>query len=239
MMFNYLNDFYKLKKKLIIVFIVLVILIFFSIATFFILLSVSNSVNDLSESFKEFQAIPKPEKPLFIPFIGPVKVVADNNCPTVLTLKLFQMIEDHGVKLSNETKIQFVNQILITAKKYELDPILFGAMIARESNFNVDAVSSANALGPGQVVPKWHQEKLKARGIKAENLKSIKYGVDVAGEIVREYLNLNNDDYVFAFSSYVGSGGYRLDYIESIFNIYNETHRKFEESNLYFVCSKI
>jgi soluble lytic murein transglycosylase-like protein len=229
------------KNKIIIFSIVISALFILTLVFLALTLSgISSDLKDVIKSIEEFDIKLELEKqkPQFIPQLESVKYDYDT-CATLTSLKILQMIEKHGVALAGKEKIQFANQILTTSKKFDLDPIFLAALIARESNFNVNAVSTANALGPGQVIPKWHKEKLEARGIEAEGLKTIQHGVDVSGEVIREYLDKNNDDYVFALHSYVGSNGYRLDYIQSIFKIYNEAQKSFDESKVYFICSKI
>lgn len=55
--------------------------------------------------------------------------------------------------------------ILLTSEKYELDPLLIGAIVFTESRYNDQAISSAGALGLMQLMPSTASELALKKGL--------------------------------------------------------------------------
>lgn len=69
---------------------------------------------------------------------------------------------------------------------YNIDPLLILSLISVESRFNVFAVSSSNALGLTQVIPKWHKEKIKGSNLFDIN-SNIRIGTQVLYKCLEDY----------------------------------------------------
>ncbi len=77
---------------------------------------------------------------------------------------------------------------LKTAFKYarlnSLDPLLILAVIHVESRFNTKAKSNKGAIGPMQVIPRWHPDE-----VREVKLDSIDGGVRAGSAILRKYIS--------------------------------------------------
>src|SRR5690606_40470885 len=71
---------------------------------------------------------------------------------TVSSKSLEKFIAKKNPWLSSEKKTQYAAFIDIYSQRYNLDPKIVTALIARESSFKYDAVSSAGAKGLGQLM---------------------------------------------------------------------------------------
>jgi hypothetical protein len=161
-----------------------------------------------------------------------------HDCESVVSLKILHIMDTANPTLTGEEKAIYLESIVVSARKYDVNPVLVGALIARESHFDSDAVSKAGAKGPMQVIPKWHPEKLKQRGIDADGLHDIKHNIDIGTQIIREYTDHHNGDYILGLLKYVGRDGYHWSYINDIINIMNKAHAMAEEKNLTQICGK-
>lgn len=131
------------------------------------------------------------------------------------------IIETYNKNLTNEEKILIADAIIFGSRKHNLDSTLVTALIARETNFRKDAVSSVNAIGLMQVsffsYPK-HQEQLKKRNITFDDYKvSERYQVDIGCEILADILRIKKGNLVDGLTMYVG--GKHNGYIDDIFKI--------------------
>ena len=66
-----------------------------------------------------------------------------------------------------------------------LDPYLVLGLIKHESCFNSKAKSKHGAIGYTQVIPRWHQKKIKGR-----NLYNPSVSIDVGTSIMKEYIKM-------------------------------------------------
>ena len=57
----------------------------------------------------------------------------------------------------NEAK-EFANWIVLSADKHGVDQVLLTSIVATESSFRKDAVSSKGAIGPAQIMPRYWEE---------------------------------------------------------------------------------
>jgi soluble lytic murein transglycosylase-like protein len=74
------------------------------------------------------------------------------------------------------------------------------ALISVESRFDVFAKSSAGALGLAQIIPYWHQDKL--RGLDVYDPKT---NIDVGAKILSQYKQISNNNLNNALKRYNGS----------------------------------
>jgi soluble lytic murein transglycosylase-like protein len=93
-------------------------------------------------------------------------------------------------------------QIVKESKRHNFDPIVFVALIHVESNWLPHVVSSANACGLTQVIPKW------SKGYTCKQLKNPKTSIKVGSRIFGYWLNkYAKGDYYKALCGY--NAGFR------------------------------
>jgi len=104
-------------------------------------------------------------------------------------------------------------QILVQAKKYDIDPALAFAIIRQESAFTVDARSHTGALGLMQVMPRTAQQLAKGLDIQINHTfdilditKNLQFGM----KYLRKSLNHYNNNPVLATAAY-NAGFYRVN----------------------------
>ena len=131
--------------------------------------------------------------------------------------RLHAIMDKSNRKLTKAQKREYTKYITKYAKKYDLSPILIAAIIHRESNFINKTTSSVGAVGPMQVWPKWHKEKMKKYKLNREHLYSTNYGILMGCEILREYIDMENGDFRAALYRYVG--GKHHGYVKDIFRM--------------------
>ena len=91
--------------------------------------------------------------------------------------------------LNNSEANNIVNATFSMSDKYNIDRYLLLGLIEHESSFNKNARSSANAIGLTQVVPRWHQSKIKKVSEKNnEKLNSVNTNIEVGTMILKEQL---------------------------------------------------
>jgi len=94
-------------------------------------------------------------------------------------------------------------QILKYSSEYRLPPNLIIHIINRESGFRPLITSKAGALGLMQVIPKWHEEKLKEMKISKDEVYYIDNNIKLGCWIFREYFD-QTGDIEKALKKYVG-----------------------------------
>lgn len=108
-----------------------------------------------------------------------------------------------GAKAITEQKAaRIVTSAYSYAAEYEIDPLLVLAVAKNESGFRDKVTSSAGAKGMMQVIPKYHQDKLKKR-----DPYKISVSIEVGTMIIKEYLNSANNNMRRALNKYSGGGG--------------------------------
>ena len=93
------------------------------------------------------------------------------NTKTYFDVNLSEDLQDH---------------IFEECKKYDIDPAIVVAMIAKESVYNPDAIGDGgNSLGLMQIQPRWHRERMKKLG--TTNLfnpyQNVTVGIDLLAEL--------------------------------------------------------
>ena len=93
-----------------------------------------------------------------------------------------------------------------TANEYSVTPSLLYAIARRESLFDPEAESAANALGLMQVTPKTGKEIAKKLQLKTfkpkEDLKKVDHNLLISGSYVDSLIDYHNEDLVKVISSY-------------------------------------
>lgn len=112
----------------------------------------------------------------------------------------------------NATKI--VTSAYSYAEQYEIDPLLVLAVAKNESGFRPKVTSTSGAKGLMQVIPRYHQDKLRKR-----DPYKISVSIEVGTMIIKEYLNLANNNMRRALNKYSGGGGKRY------YGKINKTHK--------------
>ena len=110
------------------------------------------------------------DKPVNVVRIHPVsaeKIVAENlpKLPTTKELKLTKAITSIYKHINHQEAVRVVQLTFKHAKKHNISPTLALGLIAAESSFKNNAVSSVGAMGYTQVYPKYHREKIKNRDL--------------------------------------------------------------------------
>lgn len=87
------------------------------------------------------------------------------------------------------------------SKKTSLDPFLLLAVIECESNFNIQAISRAGAVGLTQIIPKFHKNKLNS----GESFYNMDVSIRVGSEILSEYIEQENGNVIKGLQKYNGN----------------------------------
>lgn len=110
----------------------------------------------------------------------------------------------NNVEISNSNltqKQQIEDAVLKASRKYGVDANLIKAVIKTESNFKVNAVSSAGAKGLMQIMP----ANFKSLGI--TNPFDIYQNIDGGTKLLKEYMDRYNGDVEMALMAYNGGPG--------------------------------
>jgi len=125
----------------------------------------------------------------------------------------------------NKERVDALSEYLVNASmKYGIPPLLMASIIKRESNFKDDAVGSvlpsgARAKGLGQVLWRWHKEKVYDLGYDTiDALFLPEVNIDVATLAFKEFYDRNGGNVVRALTGYVG--GNHPGYVNDVMNTY-------------------
>ncbi len=114
------------------------------------------------------------------------------------------IVQETKGKVAHATAAKYVSYAYEAGKKWEVDPLLLLAIMKPESNYRQSARNKSGASGLMQVIPKWHREKIKGR-----NIFNPKTNIDVAAQILNEYLNWHGESLHAAIKRYSGGAGKR------------------------------
>ena len=112
------------------------------------------------------------------------------------------ILDKYGNELSTAKAQAIANQIVLTSIDMKISPETLVGLIAAESRFKTTARSKHGALGLTQVMPRWHQNKLKGR-----NLFRIQDAVEVGAMVLKDCLEDNGGNLRKALGCYNGSKG--------------------------------
>lgn len=120
----------------------------------------------------------------------------------------------------------YADAILASAKRWKLHPNLIACVIYRESSFNPVAVSRVGAVGPMQIILKYHMDKLQMRGWSKQDALYLANNIDLGSQIIREYFD-QKGNIQEALSKYVGDTSKKhLDYVTDILKMFTESLNK-------------
>lgn len=91
-------------------------------------------------------------------------------------------------KISPDTAKIIVEKSIVASKKHEVDPFLLLALMGQESSYNPKAVSSFNAQGLMQVIPKWHGKTMLKVGVPNILSASIGKQIELGTAVFKEFL---------------------------------------------------
>ena len=111
--------------------------------------------------------------------------------------------------MSFKESMWWTRNIVESSNKNNIDPIMYLSVIEEESGFNVKAVSSAGAIGPAQVMPRYWSHLC--------NLKDPECNIEAGAHVLSTYINdcgqvdcglmmYNIGDRNYKNGKYLGSG---------------------------------
>lgn len=129
-------------------------------------------------------------------------------------------------------KEQIVKTVNVECTKVGIPPLLVLCLIKEESNFNPLAHNSLNATGLMQVIPKYHQDKIKENRWSKKEVFYIKNNIKLGTMILKQYFD-EKGDIVSGLQKYVGALHKKKasQYIENIINNYITLQIKFQQED--------
>lgn len=109
-------------------------------------------------------------------------------------------------RVSSEALERFVRLAYSAGQMTKIDPLLILAVMAVESSFNPIAESVMGAKGLMQVIPQFHQDKLRTAHGAELNVLDPETNILVGAKVLREYASKTRGDYAAALGMYAGSG---------------------------------
>ena len=106
-------------------------------------------------------------------------------------IKLAKAIDRIYKNVSYSEALSIVKVTYIYARKHSIKPTLALGLIAAESGFNRRARSAHGAIGYTQVVPKWHQDKIKGRNLEDLHV-NIQVGMKVLSDCFKKFKGNTN-----------------------------------------------
>ncbi len=106
-------------------------------------------------------------------------------------IKLAKAIDRIYKNVSYSEALSIVKVTYIYARKHSIKPTLALGLIAAESGFNRRARSAHGAIGYTQVVPKWHQDKIKGRNLEDTHV-NIQVGMKVLSDCFKKFKGNTN-----------------------------------------------
>ena len=137
--------------------------------------------------------------------------------------KLTRMIMELQPTTEHFKMLEYKAAILQASQKWSVPPLLIASMVMRESSFKPNKIGSklpsgTRCLGPMQIHPGAHKDKLAARHIKPRDLQDVTINIDVGAEVLREYLDRFDWNIKKSLIAYVG--GKHLDYVNDVLSCY-------------------
>lgn len=123
--------------------------------------------------------------------------------------------ENSHNKVSEAKANRIVDYAYEYAAEHALDPLVILSILKNESGFREKVRSKEGATGMMQVIPRWHKAKINGR-----DPSNMRVSIDVGAQILREYLDLSNNDLGKALNRYSGGGG------KGYYNKVAGTHKK-------------
>jgi soluble lytic murein transglycosylase-like protein len=121
----------------------------------------------------------------------------------------YQMLAEFLAKryrVSSEAVERFIHLAYSAGQVTKLDPLLILAVMAVESSFNPIAESVMGAKGLMQVIPQFHQDKLRTAHGTELNVLDPETNILVGAKVLREYASRTGNDLAAALGLYGGTG---------------------------------
>lgn len=111
--------------------------------------------------------------------------------PTIQVVRAKTYIQHVNKSLPDEDAVKFATYVVNYASAFKLDLPVFLALLRVESTFKPESLSSAGAVGLAQVVPKWHQQRIKEARTKVDaySLYEPRLNLYVGAWVLREYID--------------------------------------------------
>lgn len=109
-------------------------------------------------------------------------------------------------QVSSEALERFIRLAYSAGQMTKIDPLLLLAVMAVESSFNPIAESGMGAKGLMQVIPQFHQDKLRTVQGAELNVLDPETNILVGAKVLREYASKTGGNYAAALGMYVGAG---------------------------------
>jgi soluble lytic murein transglycosylase-like protein len=109
-------------------------------------------------------------------------------------------------RVSSEALERFIQLAYSAGQMTKLDPLLILAVMAVESSFNPVAESEMGAKGLMQVIPHYHQDKLRTAHGRELNVLDPETNILVGAKVLREYASRTGNNLAAALGLYVGAG---------------------------------
>lgn len=135
---------------------------------------------------------------------------------------LLKSIDHLNPYVDPQIKDQIVKSLIEECESQKLPPLLILCLIKEESNYNPMVENSLGAIGLMQIIPKYHQDKIKKLNLNKYELFHIRNNIILGTQILRQYFDQNNNDIVKGLQKYVGATirSNAGQYIENIINNY-------------------
>ena len=78
---------------------------------------------------------------------------AESNPVSLIQAVLANYIQERNTSMDEAESSDLANTIIQYSYQYQVDPLVMGALFAQESNFHQSSISSAGAIGIGQIMP--------------------------------------------------------------------------------------
>lgn len=127
-------------------------------------------------------------------------------------------LQDH-YKVSHSETVQIVSSVFKYSDAHNMAPELVFSIIDNESGFKPRAQSSRGARGLMQVLPVYHQDKIRVDGGSNDLLWKTDFNIKIGTRIFQEYLNKSRGNVREALARYNGSYGTNSGYPEKILRI--------------------
>jgi soluble lytic murein transglycosylase-like protein len=109
-------------------------------------------------------------------------------------------------RVSRESLERFVRLAFAAGHSTQVDPLLILAVMAVESNFNPIAESVVGAKGLMQIMPQYHQDKLRTPHGGQADVLDPEVNIIAGAKVLREYATKTGEDIVAALRLYAGVG---------------------------------
>ncbi|MDR0723581.1 MAG: lytic transglycosylase domain-containing protein [Endomicrobium sp.] len=151
----------------------------------------------------------------------------------VVIITVFGILQILGLFEKNP----YNNYIHEYSHSFNVDPILIKAIMKKESNLNINAVSSRGAIGLMQIMPKTANEiskQLKISNFSINSLKEPKINIMFGVYYISKLLNYYNNNLILALSAYnAGIGNVDRWYKQNKNVSLNIKHIPFKETQYY------